>query len=566
MTRYLPLPMIALAAALAAVPAPFVAPSAGAAQPKKKGTSYAFMVAGARYTNLQAIEGEETINDILEFKKALLETGFDEANIVVMHDRQAEKGGAGARFLPEHEKILKELDLFLDGMKPDDTVLLVLSGHGVLFKGEKTGYFCPVDAKLDPKAKLIPMDGDGSIYAQLEKCKAGRKLLISNTCRDAPSVALRDDLFGKKIELADDYPEAVPKGIAAIYSCEAGQRSYYDAKRGRSLFFIHLTDAWRGKYHAGDGPLTLEAVFDSTRVKTKADANATKGAKQFPVVRRQYDGEWAIRVVQVPPGEKAEEFEYVIEGEKKKGKPRVLTVDLGGGETMDFVRIEPGTFQMGAPDGEKEASDEEKPQRKVEITKGFYLGKFEVTQGQYKAITGDTPSKFKGDRLPVETVSWDDAVEFCEAMSKKVKRAAALPSEAQWEYACRAGTTTPFHFGSKLNGDLANCNGNYPYGTDVKGAYKEKTVAVGSYPANPWGLHDMHGNAWEWCRDYYGGYDKVQGAKDPVQLTKQSIDSRVLRGGSWIYVAGFCRAAYRRNVAPDFRTFNFGFRVCLPLD
>ena len=329
--------VVPLAVALAFVPTPFVVPIA-AAQPAKKGTNYAFMVAGARYTHLQAIEGEETINDILEFKKVLTETGFDEANIVLMHDKQAEKGAAGARFLPEHDKILKELDLFLDGMKPEDTVLLVLSGHGVLFDGEKTGYFCPVDAKLTPKAKLIPMDGPGSIYDHLEKCKAGRKLLISNTCRNAPTVARRDDLAGDKVKLIDDYPESVPKGIAAFYSCDKGQKSYFDAKRGRSLFFIHLTDAWRGKYKAGDGPLTLEAVFDKTREKTKADANATKGEKQFPVVRRGYEGEWLVSGTssEVRMGETAVQMpEELIGGVKKR--PPVPTKVIPANGQVPYV-------------------------------------------------------------------------------------------------------------------------------------------------------------------------------------------------------------------------------------
>ncbi|HEV3384732.1 MAG TPA: caspase family protein [Gemmata sp.] len=235
------------------------------AQPAKaKGTNYAFLVACAGYdkTELQPIKDDVTINDILEFKKALLETGFEEANIVLMHDKQTER-----RFLPEYEKILKELDLFLDDKKPEDTVLLVLSGHGVLFSGEKTGYFCPIDAKISNKTKLIPMDGAKSIYDQLERCKAGRKLLIANACRNDPLSG--SSLAGDKIKLSDEYPENVPKGIAAIYSCEAGQKSYFDSDRKRSLFFIHLTEAWRGKYLSSDGPLTLESVFEQTRVKTK---------------------------------------------------------------------------------------------------------------------------------------------------------------------------------------------------------------------------------------------------------------------------------------------------------
>jgi formylglycine-generating enzyme required for sulfatase activity len=271
----------------------------------------------------------------------------------------------------------------------------------------------------------------------------------------------------------------------------------------------------------------------------------------------------AERARDLLPGEKEETFEYVIEGVKKTGTGRVLTLDLGGGQAIQFVHVAKGSFLMGAPDGEEHAQNDERPRRQVEITRDFYLGKFEVTQAQYRAVTGGSPSNFKGDRLPVETVSWEEAAAFCDQMTSRTGRAVRLPSEAEWEYACRAGTTSPFHFGSRLNGDLANCNGSDPYGIDVKGPYKQTTTEVGSYPANPWGLHDMHGNVWEWCRDYYGPYSAVAANLDPVQLTKQSEARLVLRGGSWYYGAQSCRAAYRFGFPSAYRDVNGGFRVLL---
>jgi formylglycine-generating enzyme required for sulfatase activity len=138
-----------------------------------------------------------------------------------------------------------------------------------------------------------------------------------------------------------------------------------------------------------------------------------------------------------------------------------------------------------------------------------------------------------------------------------------LPTEAEWEYACRAGTTTPFHFGKKLNGTQANCNGNYPYGTTIMGPYLEKTSTVGSYPANAWGLHDMHGKVWEWCSDWYGEYsdDKIA---DPQGPKKGGL--RVLRGGAWNRHSELCRASHRGRGLPGDRYNNVGFRVLLPLD
>ncbi len=266
-----------------------------------------------------------------------------------------------------------------------------------------------------------------------------------------------------------------------------------------------------------------------------------------------------------PPAEVEEEFEYVILGEKRKGIRRVLGLDIGGGQTMKFVRIGKGAFLMGAPDGEEGAESDEKPQRQVTISRDFYLGMYAVTQVEYKIVTGQSPSHFKGDRLPVEQVSWEEAVTFCQRLTDSVKRRVELPTEAQWEYACRAETTTPFHFGSELNGDLANCDGNHPYGTNTRGPDKNTTVPVGSYPANPWGLYDMHGNVWEWCQDEYGPYAPGD-QTDPVQLPKQSKDSRrVLRGGAWDGYARYCRASDRSRITPNFLSNYVGFRVCFRL-
>ena len=264
---------------------------------------------------------------------------------------------------------------------------------------------------------------------------------------------------------------------------------------------------------------------------------------------------------------------------KRLGRNVVEEVDLGDGVKMEFVLIPPGKFQMGSPkDEEKDDDDEE--QHEVEITRPFYLGKYAVTQEQYEKIVGKNPSCLSAEgvfnasvkgmdtrRFPVEQVSWDDAVSFCRALTNRDgKRRFGLPSEAEWEYACRAGTTTPFHFGKALNGDKVNCNGNYPYGTDEKGEYLERTCRVGSYAANAFGLYDMHGNVWECCQDYYGPY-KDLGIKDPLGTEKVDKNARVLRGGSWNCDAGICRAACRLWFAPSSRgCYGGGFRVAFRLD
>ena len=161
---------------------------------------------------------------------------------------------------------------------------------------------------------------------------------------------------------------------------------------------------------------------------------------------------------------------------------------------------------MGSPKEEKERKDDE-IQHKVTLTKGFYMGVYTVTQEQWQEVMGNNPSHFKGEKnLPVEHVSWDDCQEFIKKLREKDKKPYRLPTEAEWEYACRAGTTTPFHFGETISTDQANYNGNFTYGNGKKGVYREKTTPVGSFPANAWGLHDMHGNVWQWCQDWYGDY------------------------------------------------------------
>jgi formylglycine-generating enzyme required for sulfatase activity len=170
---------------------------------------------------------------------------------------------------------------------------------------------------------------------------------------------------------------------------------------------------------------------------------------------------------------------------------------------------------------------------------------------------GSNPSRFTAsDALPVETVSWNDCQEFV----RKAGGGLRLPSEAEWEYACRAGTATPFSFGATITPQQVNYDGNYPYGGASKGLYGEKTVAAGSLPANAWGLHEMHGNVWEWCEDEYAAYPAI-GTEAPAQ----SAGARVLRGGSWIYFASFCRAAFRSSRVPDYRHDGVGLRLARTL-
>jgi formylglycine-generating enzyme required for sulfatase activity len=231
---------------------------------------------------------------------------------------------------------------------------------------------------------------------------------------------------------------------------------------------------------------------------------------------------------------------------------------------MQLVYIPPGKFTMGSPEAEQGAENE-RPAREVEITRGFYMGKFEVTQAQYRKVMGKNPSWFRAEGngkasvgsvdtsdFPVELVSWHDAMEFCRKLSQQENKVYDLPTEAEWEYACRAGTQTVFHFGNSLSAEQAN----------VEQSLK-RTAKVGSFPANAWGLGDMHGNVYEWCKDWYGNdYYKNSPLQDPKGPAQGEF--RVLRGGDW-RSRWSCRSAYRNYDRAADRILNIGFRVVVRL-
>jgi formylglycine-generating enzyme required for sulfatase activity len=246
----------------------------------------------------------------------------------------------------------------------------------------------------------------------------------------------------------------------------------------------------------------------------------------------------------------------------------------------NMVLIKSGTFTMGSPSNEPERNDNE-IQHQVTVN-GFYMGKYEVTQKEYQEIIGTNPSRFKRDNLPVENVSWYDAIEYCNKRSQKEGLTTAytiyknlndtnntngtdnvewtvalnenangyrLPTDAEWEYACRAGTTTPFSTGNNITTDQANYNGNEPYNNNAKGKNRGKTTPVGNFAPNAWGLYDMHGNVWEWCWD------------SPVPTRAVSGTYHVVRGGSWNFSAGYIRSAFRAYTYSSLRGENLGFRL-----
>ena len=262
-----------------------------------------------------------------------------------------------------------------------------------------------------------------------------------------------------------------------------------------------------------------------------------------------------------------EEKKTKVELNRKRGKAQYIRENLGNGVTIDLVRIPAGKFMMGRK------YNDEKPIHEVTLQE-FWMGKYALNQKQWQAVMGNNPSSFKGDNLPVEHISWHDAIDFCDKVSQNLGKKVRLPTEAEWEYACRAGTATPFHFGETITTDLVNYDGNYPYGGAPKGEYREKTVYVDSFYPNQWGLYQMHGNVWEWCMDdWHDDYSTKplrlkQNGNEPwgdVNTNKNDNCYHVLRGGVWSIYASYCRSASRHKDNALTQGGSFGFRVILSL-
>jgi formylglycine-generating enzyme required for sulfatase activity len=271
-------------------------------------------------------------------------------------------------------------------------------------------------------------------------------------------------------------------------------------------------------------------ILSSVALLVGLAASAAEPAKTYP----QWDGK-----------------ETIAEYAKRAGLEPTKTLGLGNGVKLELVLIPAGKFLMGSPEAEKDRAEDE-TQHSVTLTEPYHLGRFEVTQEQYEQVMGVNPSRFKGRDLPVENVSWRDAQDFCKKVSEKTGLTVRLPTEAEWECACRAGTRTTYYTGD-TDADRDRAAWYYKNSGNT-------THPVGQKTPNAWGVHDMHGNVWEWCQDFYGRY-KAEAVVDPQGLPEPA--GRVLRGGSWVGNPGYCRSASRFWVDPGCREKAIGFRVAV---
>jgi formylglycine-generating enzyme required for sulfatase activity/uncharacterized caspase-like protein len=317
---------------------------------------------------------------------------------------------------------------------------------------------------------------------------------------------------------------------------------------------------------------------DVLPIQQEVEALFTQQVQVKPKAQRQAE------TTQNNVGTKLQLFEFDVitdgigkENSRTKKSAEVFAEDLGNGVLLEMVKIRSGTFQMGSPKGQ--GSDNEKPQHSVTVP-AFLMGKYPVTQAQWRSVVAlpqikislnPDPAYFKGDKRPVEQVSWDEAVEFCQRLSVATGHLYRLPSEAEWEYACRAGTTTEFHFEETITTDLAYYRGTdveyqrttYSgfYGGGLKAIDSEQTTDVGSFPPNAYGLYDIHGNVWEWCLDHWHDNFREASTDGSAWVAGGNSDRCLIRGGSWINLPANCRAANRDYGNPAVRNDVIGFRV-----
>jgi formylglycine-generating enzyme required for sulfatase activity len=538
---------IALFAVLSSL-AIIVAGTARAATPRKpklEGSSrWALLIGVEDYIRLEKLHYCSA--DMRALREQLLECGFPQRQITLLEDK------AETKLRPYKSAIDDQLDQSLKLVEADDVLLVAFSGHGVSIGGKS--YLCPLDAKLSDTDSMISVD---ALYERLAKCPAAMKIVLIDACRDDPRLG-----GDKTAASAPDQRELAaklqrpPEGIYCLTSCSPGERSKEDPKLGHGVFMHFVLEGLRGAADTRKrGKVSLEDLCRYARDETKFYVRDKYNEIQRPWYKI----------------ESSDEFDIAT------GLSRNIVNSLG----MKLALIPAGRFQMGSGES-KEVDGADNPRHEVRITRDFYLGTYHVTVGEFRKFvnaanyktdaerdgkggygiiptgaeqnpkfTWRNPNFAQSDDCPVVNVSWNDATAFCKWLSGKEGKEYRLPTEAEWEYACRAGSTTRFSFG-----DDERLLGGYAWHSENSA---DKTHPVGQKKPNAFGLYDMHGNARQWCADWYGEkYYAASPVDDPGGPDFGT--GRVLRGGAFSTSAEYSSAT-RMSGAVDDRNYATGFRV-----
>jgi formylglycine-generating enzyme required for sulfatase activity len=545
---------------------------ASSTRPVVSGRYYALLIGVQNYRHPSVNPLDYPLKDAEMVRQALTaEYSFEPQDVTLLKD-------------PDRETILTALDQLARKLRAEDNLLIFYAGHGYWDEQREQGYWLPSDAQYGSYSKLI---SNSDLRDAIRAIKARHTLLISDACFSGSLFNTRD-AFTRS---------AAIEQVSRLSSRTAMTSGAMTTVPDRSVFVSYLLKRLRENQEpyllAGDlfSQLRTPVINNSPR-----QANGSISTPRYGVIQEAGDegGEFVFvrrsptarpmpaltPVIALPSGVPPSALRSASFTTAKvdsngrvtrleAGPAQFYEVDLGGGVKMEMVAVPGGRFQMGSPTTESERREDE-TQHWVRVS-DFWMGRFEVTQAQWKAVMGSLPpemsrkggefsrqgGEFIGDDLPVAWVSWEEAKQYCERLDEKLRLPRGshrLPYEAEWEYAARGGTQTPFAFGLTITPEVVNC-GKYPR-TKVL-----RAVAVGSLGiANPYGLFDLHGNAREWCEDWYGSYPSGE-VSDPTGPSTGS--GRVQRGGDWSGKEGAvgCRSADRHSLAPGRSNLYLGIRL-----
>jgi formylglycine-generating enzyme required for sulfatase activity len=490
---------------------------------------------------------------------------------------------------PDRDAILTSLERLAEKLQPDDHLLVFYAGHGYWDEQRRQGYWLPANAQRGRRADWI---SNSDLRDAIRAIPARHTLLISDACFSGGIFVARE-AFARSaaIEELNRLPSrnAMTSGALTTVPDRSVFVEYLLKRLGENrepylpaadLFSQLRTPVINNSPRQPDGSIptprygVIQEAGDEGGdfIFVRREAPSTPMPKPTPTPTPRPTPLALTPMIALPRGVDpsrlaAHNFTTATVDSAGKvsrfaGRPtQQYSEDLGNGVRLEMVAIKGGTFTMGGVE-----FDSEKPPHQVTV-RDFWIGKFELTQAQWRAVMRTNPSNFKGDDLPVENVSWEEAKEFCRLLNARLGLSEAegyrLPSEAEWEYAARAGSSAEFAFGPTISPEIVNYDGNSPHGGAPKGIYRRQTVAVGSLGvANAWGVFDMHGNAWEWCEDdWHGSYNGAPADGRAWVDISSRASLRVDRGGGWGDGAVRCRSAFRDLVAPGIRGVDLGFRL-----